>query len=504
MRTSAAGDGGAPNRTAGQPSAVRKQQEDEMPHERTLGHLALVGLLLGAVSVAHAAGGQAEPAGQRGAATVGVVAANLAPRSASLRVDGINRATGQREQRIFTGVGACSAAPPLLLSGAVVSSNEGPVGGVVRHEWPASGGATLQGPAQLGPDVVLPLVAKQFAGQTSSLELINPSVGQPEQLEVQLFRNGSATTLLQRTLSVAADRRVTWPLDGPDVDVLPAFFGFARVRSQGRIGASSFMDTAEGPGIIAVEALPVERAATRLFAPLIRNDFFGTTGIAVVNPGSAPSEVTVHYTGSLGTCPGGQWSHGPTTLAPGTGAVFYQGNAPLPTTGSSPLPKRCAGSATIEAVGGPVLAFVNDSVPRRLMAGYPAFSPEQTATQVLVPLFRKQHGPAQMTTGIQAMNAGDARAHVSIRFVLDDGTVITGAGCLGQCDAERIEPGASFTLYPPVIVALPSGRFGWARIESDQPVAVLVHDVSQTGAFDAAGYTGLPCRDEGPLSVAFP
>ena len=62
------------------------------------------------------------------------------------------------------------------------------------------------------------------------------------------------------------------------------------------VGVQAFMDIENiTKAVYAYEGVPAEQAAATLYAPLFRNDFYGTSGISVVNPGTSPVQVTVTY-----------------------------------------------------------------------------------------------------------------------------------------------------------------------------------------------------------------
>jgi hypothetical protein len=245
--------------------------------------------------------------------------------------------------------------------------------------------------------------------------------------------------------------------------------------------------------------VPAEQAAPKLFVPLFRNDFYGTTGISVVNPGTSPVQVTVTYYGSpfstAADCKeNATFVHagGPQTIAAGSSGVFYQGNIAIPGTGASGLPKGCLGSATIQATGGNVLAIVNDAdLAKGTSAAFNAVSEAGTAKKVALPLYRNKHTGDQLSTGIQAMNSGTGPANVTLEIKDDKGTVISGS-CGGQC-TQTIAPNASYTWYPPSMSSQNqyAGNYGSATLTSTQPLAVIVNDASAIGTKDAAIYNGI-------------
>jgi hypothetical protein len=236
------------------------------------------------------------------------------------------------------------------------------------------------------------------------------------------------------------------------------------------------VDVYDGPAVYAFEGIPVEEAASTLYAPLFRNDFYGTTAIAVANAGAEELEVQVTYRGSLGSCMGEQYVQRG-VIGPLCSTIFYQGGN-TPGTDPAPLPRNCAGSAVIEVVdppGGRIMAVVNDEVPDLMSAAYNAASAEQAGLRVALPLFRCEHMPdrARLTTGIQAMNVGDGAADVRMRFFDAAGNELsTGESLI------TIEAMESYTWYPPAISGMPRNIYGSALLESDQPILAIVVDVS--------------------------
>jgi hypothetical protein len=237
--------------------------------------------------------------------------------------------------------------------------------------------------------------------------------------------------------------------------------------------------------------VPSEQAAATLYAPLVRNDFFGTTGISVVNPGTTPVQVTVTYIASpLTPACSGQSTHGGKSfqIDPKSSAVFYQGNVAALPTGDSGLPAKCLGAAKIDATGGNILAIVNDAELAKAgtSAAYNAFPAASGAKKVALPLFRNKHTNLDLSTGIQAMNIGDTNANVSIEFKNSSGQLINVSGT-----SQTIAPLASFTWFPPSIAGMPGNTYGSASLTSDQPIVAIVNDASGNGKVDAAIYSGI-------------
>ena len=328
-------------------------------------------------------------------------------------------------------------------------------------------------------------------------------------MTVEFYKAGDTSPLKTTTVQIGPGTSTTIDLGKhPDfATVPPGTLGSMKIKSQVPVGVQSFIDIENSPkGVYAFEGVPSEQAAPKLFVPLVRAKFFGTTGISVVNPGNNAVQVKVTYIGSdLSTaaaqaagCKGGATfvhnNNTPVQIDAKSSAVFYSENLNIPAlgTGASGLPDGCLGSAVIEATGGNILAIVNDAnLAAGTSAAYNAVSENGGAKKVALPLYRNKHTAAELSTGIQAMNIGSGAANVTLEIKDDKGTVIS-QSCGGQC-TQTIQPNASYTWYPPAMSSQASyaGKYGSATLTSSQPLAVIVNDASGKGTLDAAIYNGI-------------
>jgi hypothetical protein len=381
---------------------------------------------------------------------------------------------------------------------AAIISADRQIAAIARTDWNSSGGAAIYSNVLPSTDVALALAVKGYFGQTSLVSIQNTDPNAQANVEVRLYKVGETTPTKTVNLSISQGTSTTIDLakDPNFIDVPSGFLGSMRVTSATQIGVQSFVDIeTSAKAVYAFEGVPSEMAAPKLYAPLFRAGQKGVgatdhldTGISVVNPGATAVDVTVRYIGTGNACAGQNFTHGPSQIAAGSSAVFYQGpgSCSLP-TGCNGLPDNCYGSAVIEATGGNVLAIVNDSLNFTVnSAAYNAVNDAQGAMKVALPLFRRAH--VGLTTGIQAMNIGSGTANVTITFTKADGTVI--AGCGGQCTA-TVPANSSANWWPGSISSITDGTYGSAVIESDQPLAVIVNDFSISGATDAATYNGI-------------
>ncbi|MFI0607403.1 MAG: hypothetical protein ACH37Z_05825 [Anaerolineae bacterium] len=386
---------------------------------------------------------------------------------------------------------------------AAIISADRQIAAIARTDWSTSGGAAIYSNVIPGNEISVPLAAKGYSGQTTLASIQNTDTGQQATVTVEFFKAGSATALVSTQKNIGPGTSVTVDLgkDAAFSSVPAGTLGALVVKSANiPVGVQAFMDIENiTKAVYAYEGVPAEQAAATLYAPLFRNDFYGTSGISVVNPGTSPVQVTVTYVASAGI-PGlgctGQTVHGGKafTIDAKSSAVFYQGNIAALPTGASGLAPKCVGAAKIEATGGNILAIVNDadlgktanSPGAGTSAAYNAFSAAAGAKKVALPLFRNKHTNLDLSTGIQAMNIGDAPANVSIEFKNSSGQLISVTGT-----SQTVAPLASGNWFPPLIAGMPTNVYGSASITSDQPVVVIVNDASGNGKVDAAIYSGI-------------
>jgi hypothetical protein len=379
---------------------------------------------------------------------------------------------------------------------AAIIGSDRPVSAIARTEWQRSGGSALVNDARPGTSIVVPLAMCRFAGQTSYLTVQNTDRLAEASVLVGLFETGRLSAAASHIYPIAPGALII--VDPCSTDFGGAFagrLGHAMVRSETPVVVQAVVNVETSPrAVYAYAGTHDAEGAEALLVPLVRNGYYGTTGIAVVSP-FEDAEVTVEIIGSLGTCAGQRFTHGPVTLPAGASALFYQGNSALPITGASPLPIGCAGSAIVRSLGQPLLAVVNDALGNPAApdsaAAYNAFTPDETSRRYAVPLYRKEHTAMRLSTGIQVMNAGAGVATVDIQFFeATSMRVVSGAACGGLCSA-RIAPSESATWYPPAIPALAPGKYGAAHIVSDEPVAVVVNDASANLGMDNAIYRAI-------------
>ena len=445
-------------------------------------------------------------AGIAGAGTSGISIQNLdASQDAQIVSDFYNQKGGGAISIPRPGVAAGSAAVIFLPAesqltngayAAIVSADR-QIAAIARTDWNNTGGAAIYSNVQPGTDVSLPLAAKAYNGQTTLASIQNTDTSQSASVDVEFWAAGATSATASTTIQITPGTSQTIDLGkSPNFASVPdGSLGSMKISSTSiPVGVQAFMDIETyDKAVYAYEGVPAEQAADTLYAPLFRNDFYGTSGISVVNPGASPVDVTVTYYASPGAggC-AGSYVHngGAQTIGAGSSEVFYQGNVAGLATGDSTLPTNCFGSAVIEAAGGNVLAIVNDAdLGAGTSAAYNAISQAGGATKVALPLFRKEHVAQKLTTGIQAMNIGTSPANVTMS--------VSGAGIgtiPGSLANATIDPNGSHNWFPNSDADwnfVPSNSYGSATIESDQPIIVIVNDFSTNTTSDSAIYNGI-------------
>lgn len=411
-----------------------------------------------------------------------------------------------------------------VFSAAMLDDIDLKLAAIVKTDWMDTGASAIYHNAAAGYELMVPVVTREFHGQTSIISVMSDGNDRPVEVEMSFFAMGSAAPI---TPSL---RFWLQPYEGLTFDLLdshPAFdalgngfLGSARLRlvygpdpartdTGAYISAISFVNIRTSKRAVwGFEAVPSagkdSQASDTLFVPLWRSRHTGgalptdrlDTGIAVVNPNERPVgvEVEFHPTDSLDVsnqCRNtGPFKSLPVTIAPRSNHVFYQG------PGGGVFPDDCFGSAVVRttSAGDAVLAVVNDAQNlRQLSAAYNAIPASHAHRELAVPLFRSKFGANALTTGIQVMNVGDKTATMRIDFIAPLGsTAMLINSCGIECSA-LVPPMKSHTWYPPAIRVIGPGTIGAAIIISSEPAVAVVMDVPMSGCCeDTAAYTALP------------
>jgi len=402
---------------------------------------------------------------------------------------------------------------PALVDGtyAAIVSADRAIGGVARADWPASGSAAMSNDSAAGTDVLLPLVTKGFEDQMSLVTIQNTDAERPANATLALHRYGDPAPLITIGVTIGPGTSTTIDLGRHlgFITVPLQTIGAARIRADVPVAVNAVVDIESSTkGVYSFEGVPVELAAAKIYAPVVRAaaplrppDAFDTGGalasswIAVANAESAPIRVAIRYRGVMGACQGQAFSQPEFDVAASSGMLVNLNPGPAPAGSiAGSLPAGCTAAAVVEATGGKVAAAVIDRVQGSFAAAaYTAPGPHVGDREVLLPLIRNKHTSSDLTTAVQVMNLGDASASATILFTDSRGVRFTACGA--ACEA-TLAPGGAHLWWPPSIAGFPVGTYGSARVSADQPVGVVVTDVSATGSMDMGSYVGIDRRHE--------
>ncbi len=382
-----------------------------------------------------------------------------------------------------------------LLAG--IARSDGQIASIVRTDWPAHSAAAIYSSADAADEIIVPVAMKRYFGQCTVAAIQNTDVEQSTVVEVALLTPDHPAAG-PFAVAMAPGSSVLFDLcNNSELAAIPeGFLGSLSVRSEStRIAVQVLgFDESNPRTAVGFEGLPTDQSAERIFAPLIRNAFYGSTGISVVNPNDASVSVTVTYSASPITpnCRGRTvHGDGPAEIPPRSSLVFLQHMA-TPGAGDPGLPSGCLGAARIESSGGGVMAVVNDADRHGdNAAAYVAIPETQGARRVAIPLYRDRHTEHRLSTGVQAMNIGEDVAH--IEFTMFDAAGNKISDCFVDC-LVTLGPMDSYLWYPAGLSSAKhtKGHYGSALLVSDQPLAVVVNDTSELGTVDSAIYNGIP------------
>jgi hypothetical protein len=414
---------------------------------------------------------------------------------------------------------------------SLVAAADQPIEAIVRSDFLDTGAAGTYGSVPPGNDVIVPLVLQNFAGQGSQFTVQNASTDQSTTYTVQLFGRGIVDPVVEiADETLAASQSTTYdltsaaapfdnlPNTGADLGVNEGFAGYARITtsSGADLVVQSFIDLAGVGAVGAFSGVPADSAQPTVYVPLVRSNFFGDTGIQIVNPTTADTTATItFYTDPVAeTATGNDYDDTYTQqidVPANSSAIAFQGfggnsgAAGLPggtRSDTAPTNDGWFGTAVIDAGSVNVLAVVNDTLfgngfATLRQSTYNSLTGDQAGTRFALPLVRSQHvGGPQYTTGIQIQNTtGDSGQVRLIITGYDNTTADTITGSIDADGTLNFYQGDVPDLFPDVPPELGgSGWFGSAIVDSDVPVVMVVDDnnfISVVDTTDSANFTGL-------------
>ena len=398
-----------------------------------------------------------------------------------------------------------------MLGLAASRAGDEEIGLLARTDWNTSGAAILYGALEQSESLILPGIHVSEDDWRSVIGVQNLDEEEEAQVSIEFMQDGDSMTSKQVSLDLGPGRSaVINPQTHPaftdaDGEVIP-MTGWMRLDSDRPISALAVRSDAYAQGADSLDAFSAADLDANQVAPLVMRQVpialedpsIGSlsTAISVLNAGTETMEFQVRYRGAQGSnnnaaCQNLDRQHpgGPFTLEPGESTVLDQdATGPGPASG---LPKNCAVSASIESMGGGLVAWVQiRNTSGRHMATYraapavQAVMPGSLTTEL--PLVRREHIQSfKLSTAIQIMNLGTQSAEVELDLQMTGGDA---ADC-DNCQV-TLEPGKGYLWRPEDLPEAYSGRYGLAHLSSNQALEVVVLDMSQTEKIDMAAYSG--------------
>lgn len=357
---------------------------------------------------------------------------------------------------------------------AVIVRSNRRVAALNRTEEPLTSAAVMYNNVDVAERIIVPLVVRQFSKPTDITSVVsiqstekNPQIQtDTEYYSKTYYRHGPNSTtytaipnaMLPNTL-VNRNTGGTWMIDmdqppydqvdnrpPPQGTQLTGTLGWMRlIPRQGgspevhKVGAETYLNLRTvNTAVSGFAGIPESFRSRTLYAPLIRANFAGITGIAVVNPSATPATIRATYFGSPlsadPACRNRSFIHygdlaktqDTITIAPNDQVVLYHIPGDPPVTapgnvGNPALPNGCFGSGMVEVLSGDgLIGMVNDFSLNRngvpyTAAGYVAVRPEDAAVRIAAPVVMHDavRPPGESLprthTGIQVMNVDPSR-----------------------------------------------------------------------------------------------
>jgi len=407
---------------------------------------------------------------------------------------------------------------------SMVVSAQQPVAAIARTDWADTGGAGIYSNASPGRSVLIALALQNFAGQTSQFSIQNAGGTDANDIKIEVIARGTGNvvkTLTNQSLPAGASKTYdlgdtgtfgTLPNTGTDLGVPTGFVGLIRISSATvDLVAQSFIDIAGTPGVTAFSGVASTAADTTLYCPLVRANFYGDTGIQIVNTNNQDANVTITFYADPASPNSGTYTQNMTIKA-NSSDIAFQGpggnsrQAPTNLPGGTQTPSNTAltndgffGSAKITS-NIPVLAVVNDTefganYSVKGQSTYNCVPSSAVGKKHFLPLVRRYHlSDTRLTTGVQVMNVTNQSNTISLNLTNWDGTDAPDPSpkTAGPNGAVNFF-GGSWTGLPTVPANLGgSGWFGSGVITCSQDCVVLVSDEGfGTKRVDRANYIGI-------------
>ena len=403
-----------------------------------------------------------------------------------------------------------------MVAGATVA-----VGAIARTDWASSGGAAIYSSVAPGTSVLIPLVLSSFAGQTSQVSVQNTDVNASvTDVKLTLYGRGSGAVVKQltgQTISKGASK--TWLLSDaavwgalPDTATdlgAPGFVGSLVIESAKPLVVQSFIDIAGTPAVTGFNGVSSTSAATTLYCPLVHANFYGDTGISIVNNNGGAASVDITFRADPASPNGGTFNQN-IQIGANSSNIAFQGPGGNSRTAGLPGGTQTNANTTLTNNGffgsavlvstQPIVAVVNDSefgsgFSVKGQSTYNCVPVTDAGKTHFLPLLRRNHLPTtKLTTGVQVLNVTANAGTATLSLVNFDGAALPNpiAKPFGANGAANFF-GGDWPDLPTVPDSL--GGFGWygsGKIVCTENCIVIVSDEGfGSTAVDRANYVGI-------------
>ena len=407
-------------------------------------------------------------------------------------------------------------------SSALVVSSTGEAGGIARTDFTADNSAAIYSTTDPNQSVLVPLVLNDYAGQTSNISVQNTDIlNDIADVTLTLYARGSSTpltTLVDQTIANGTSR--TWSLSDSVWGNLPdsgenttGFVGSMLIESPSTsLVVQSFIDNENDSGNITATTgftgVAADSASNSVFCPLIRANYYGDTGISIVNNNGTAATVDIKFRADPASIEQGEYDQ-QVSVDANSSTIVFQGptgdsrqaptNLPAGTgqDGSNTALTNNGFYGTAELISTqPILAVVNDTefgaswtvLGQSTYNCSPAPVAPQEAKTHYLPLLRRQHNGSQaLTTGVQVFNITDSASTVTLSLSNSDGTPVANNPASKNMTAKGAANfiGFNWDVGPE--------WFGSGVIECTQDCIVFVSDEGYNSALviDRANYNGI-------------
>jgi urease beta subunit len=189
---------------------------------------------------------------------------------------------------------------------ALVAEADQELQAIVVTEYTGNGAAGTYGSVAPATDVTLPIVFRNWASQNSQITVQNASSGTDvATVDIQIIGARGEGNGQKSGITLQPGASESYWVDSDTFGIQPntpadnptGFVGYARVTSTGApVVVQSFIDIDGAASVAAFSGVDTANAAaTTLYAPLIRSNFIGDTGLQLVNTNDTDANVTITY-----------------------------------------------------------------------------------------------------------------------------------------------------------------------------------------------------------------